>query len=150
VALGVAVPLTVLGLTSCVLTGWDSYGLWVLSDQIIYWFGIVMSLAWVSIVMLACRNGCRSWFGRSLAAVGRLALTNYLLQSLLGTFIFYGHGLGLYGTVDRTGQFAVAAGIWALQLLASPLWLRYFRYGPAEWLWRSLAYGRPPRVMMGS
>ena len=142
-ALGIAVPLTVLGLTACVLTDWDQFGLWFLSGQVIYWFGIAMSLAWVSIVMLACRNGCRSWLGRSLAAVGRLALTNYLLQSLLCTFLFYGHGLGLYGSVDRTGQVAVVAGIWLLQLIVSPLWLRYFRYGPAEWLWRSLTYGRP-------
>jgi uncharacterized protein len=147
-ALGIAVPLTVLGLAACALTDWDNFWLRFLSNQIIYWFGIVMSLAWISIAMLACRNGCRSWLGRSLGAVGRLALTNYLLQSLLCTFVFYGHGLGLYGSVDRTGQVAVAAGIWSLQLIASPLWLRYFRYGPAEWLWRSLAYGRTGSVMM--
>ena len=147
-ALGIAVPLTVLGLTACALTGWDNDWLSFLSDQIIYWFGIVMSLAWISIVMLACRGGCRSWLGRSLAAVGRMALTNYLLQSLLCTFLFYGHGLGLYGSVDRTGQIAVVAGIWSLQLIVSPLWLRHFRYGPAEWLWRSLAYGRPQSIMI--
>jgi len=147
-SLGVAVPLTVLGLTACVLTDWDHYGFWFLSDQIIYWFGIVMSLAWISIVMLACREGCRSWVGRSLAAVGRLALTNYLLQSLTCTLVFYGHGLGLYGSVERTGQVAIVAGLWAFQLIVSPLWLRYFRFGPAEWLWRSLAYGRPQSFMI--
>jgi len=148
VALAIAVPVTALGLTGCVVTDWDNFWLWFLSDQIIYWFGIVMSLAYVSIVMLACREGCRSWLGRSLAAVGRLALTNYLLQSLLCTFLFYGHGLGLYGSVERTGQVAVVAGVWLLQLFVSPLWLRRFRYGPAEWLWRSLAYGRPHSLML--
>jgi uncharacterized protein len=148
-SLGIAVPLTVLGLIACAVTDWDHLGLWFLSDQIIYWFGIVMSLAWISFVMLACREGCGSWIGRSLAAVGRLALTNYLMQSLICTGLFYGHGLGLYGSVERTGQVAVVAGIWTFQLVVSPMWLRYFRYGPAEWLWRSLSYGRPQSFMIG-
>lgn len=143
VSLGIAVPVTVLGLTACALTDWDHFGFWFLADQIIYWFGIVMSLAWISFVMLACRGGCRSRFGRSLAAVGRLALTNYLAQSLICTFLFYGHGLGLYGSVERAGQLAIVAGIWTVQLVVSPIWLRYFSYGPAEWLWRTLTYGRP-------
>ena len=143
VSLGIAVPVTALGLTACALTDWDHFGFWFLADQIIYWFGIVMSLAWISFVMLACRGGCRSWFGRSLAAVGRLALTNYLAQSLICTFLFYGHGLGLYGSVERAGQLAIVAGIWTVQLVVSPIWLRYFSYGPAEWLWRTLTYGRP-------
>ena len=77
-----------------------------------------------------------------LAAVGRLALTNYLLQSLIGTFVFYGHGLGLYGRLERTEQIGVVVTVWALQLIASPLWLRVFRFGPLEWIWRSLTYGK--------
>jgi uncharacterized protein len=149
VALAIAVPVTALGLTGCVVTNWDNFWLWFLSDQIIYWFGIVMSLGWISIVMLACRRGCRSWLGHSLAAVGRLALTNYLLQSLLCTFLFYGHGLGLYGSVERTGQVAIVAGVWLLQLIISPLWLQYFRFGPAEWVWRILTYGYRQSVILG-
>jgi uncharacterized protein len=148
VALAIAVPVTALGLTGCVVTNWDNFWLWFLSDQIIYWFGIVMSLAWISIVMLACRQGCRSWLGRSLAAVGRLALTNYLIQSLLCTFLFYGHGLGLYGSVERTGQVAIVAGVWLLQLTISPVWLHYFRFGPAEWVWRTLTYGYRQSVIL--
>jgi uncharacterized protein len=82
------------------------------------------------------------------SAVGRTALTNYLLQTLIATTIFYGHGLGWFGSVERTAQLAIVFAIWALQLVVSPIWLRYFRFGPAEWAWRSLTYWRrqPLRV----
>ena len=78
---------------------------------------------------------------RPFAAVGRTALSNYLLQTVLCTTLFNGHGLGWFGSVDRVGQVGVVAAVWAVQLVASPLWLRRFRYGPAEWAWRSLTYG---------
>ena len=69
-----------------------------------------------------------------------MALTNYLLHSLICTTIFYGRGFGLYGHVERVGQFGIVLLIWAFQLGISPLWLKHFRFGPAEWLWRTLAY----------
>ena len=99
-------------------------------------------MALLGIIMLLCHAGCRSWLGRALAAVGRMALSNYLLHSLLCTSIFYGFGLGLYGSVERTGQMGIVVSIWVLQLLISPLWLRHFRFGPAEWVWRTLSYGK--------
>jgi uncharacterized protein len=71
-----------------------------------------------------------------------MALSNYLLHTLIATTIFYGHGFGLFGSVDRTGQVIIVFAIWAFQLVWSPIWLRYFRFGPAEWLWRSLTYWR--------
>ena len=76
------------------------------------------------------------------AAVGRTALSNCLLQSILFTFILYGHGFGLFGQIERTGQFLIVLAIWAFQLIISPIWLRYYRFGPVEWLWWSLTYGR--------
>jgi uncharacterized protein len=76
----------------------------------------------------------------SLAAVGRTALSNYLLQSLLCTTLFYGHGFGLFGKVPRVGQLGIVLAIWALQLLVSPLWLHYFAFGPMEWIWRCATY----------
>jgi uncharacterized protein len=148
VALFVALPITALGLAACVTTEWKNFPLRFLSDQIIYWVGIVMSLGWTGLVMLGCRDRCRFWPCRSLAAVGRMALTNYLMQSVVCTFVFYGHGLGLYGSVERTGQIGIVVGLWILQLIGSSLWLRYFRFGPAEWFWRILTYGelQPIRV----
>jgi uncharacterized protein len=72
-----------------------------------------------------------------------MALTNYLMQSVLCTWVFYGHGLGLIGRLSRVEQMGVVAVVWAVQLALSPWWLWHFRFGPAEWLWRSLTYGRP-------
>jgi uncharacterized protein len=79
---------------------------------------------------------------RWLAAVGRMALTTYLTQSVVGVLIFYGYGLGLYGRVPYTPMFFLAITVFALQIAASVWWLRHFEFGPVEWLWRSLTYGR--------
>lgn len=142
VGLLVALPVTVFTFWLSYTTGWEDFWTQRISLQVIDWVGIVESLGWLSIVMLICNAGCRSWLGQSLAAVGRTSLSNYLLQSLICTFIFYGFGLGLYGSVARVGQMGIVMGIWMLQLLVSSLWLQHFRFGPAEWLWRSLSYGR--------
>mgnify|MGYP000052492952 CR=1 FL=1 len=83
-----------------------------------------------------------------LAAVGRLALSNYLLQSLVCTTIFYSYGLGLFGKVGPALGLALTVLIFALQILLSVWWLGRFQFGPMEWLWRSLTYGKrqPLRV----
>lgn len=79
---------------------------------------------------------------RPLAAVGQMAFTNYLTQSLIMTTIFYGGRGGLMGTVDRPELALIVLGVWTLQLVWSPLWLSRFAFGPFEWVWRSLTYGR--------
>ncbi len=113
--------------------------------QFNYWPSIVVGLGYVGLVMLACTTAALRPGTRPFAAVGQTALTNYLLQTVICTTIFYGHGLGLYGAVDRVEQLAIVLGVWAVQLVASPLWLRRYRFGPVEWVWRSLTYGeRPP------
>ncbi len=71
---------------------------------------------------------------------GRMALTNYLTQSLICTTIFYGYGLGFFGKVGPRWLLPMAVGIYALQLLWSTPWLKRFQFGPAEWLWRTLTY----------
>lgn len=76
------------------------------------------------------------------APVGRMALTNYLGQSLICVFLFYGLGLGWYGSVGPTAALAVTPGVFVAQAIASAWWLRRFGFGPAEWAWRSLTYGR--------
>ena len=143
-AVAVGLPLQAYGIALDFARGWAVWSFF-LGAQFIYWPGIAVSLGYVGVVMLACRTAARRRLSRPLAAVGRTALTNYLLQTLLCTTIFYGHGLGWFGSVDRVGQLGVAAAVWAAQLVASPLWLRRFRFGPAEWAWRWLTYGvRPP------
>lgn len=75
-----------------------------------------------------------------LAPAGRMALTNYLLQSVVGTLVFYGYGFGYFEQVPRAWQFVFALAFFVLQVLASHWWLRRFRFGPMEWLWRTLTY----------
>jgi uncharacterized protein len=96
----------------------------------------------IGAVMLVCKSGALPSLTRRLAAVGRMALSNYLFDSLFFTTLFYGYGLDYYGAISRPLLYALVLVIWALQLLISPLWLEYFRFGPAEWLWRSLTYGK--------
>ena len=69
---------------------------------------------------------------------------------MICTLIFYGDGLGLIGKVERKGQFAIVVAIWLLQLAVSPVWLRHFRFGPLEWLWRSLTYRRWEPMRLGT
>ncbi len=78
------------------------------------------------------------WFSYAFQAIGRTALSNYILQSLICAFIFYGHGLGLYVHLDRLQQLLLLPCIWITQILLSILWLKYFRQGPLEWAWRYL------------
>jgi uncharacterized protein len=94
----------------------------------------------IGLVMLVYQAGAVPWLTRRLAAVGRMALTNYLMTSIVCTTIFYGYGFDLFATLHRPMLYLVVLAIWTVQLLISPIWLRIFRYGPFEWLWRSLTY----------
>ena len=138
-AVAVGLPLQAYGLSLDFERGWPLWSFFI-GAQFNYWPSIAVSLGYVGLVMLACRTPALRRLTRPFTAVGKTALTNYLLQSVLCTTLFYGHGLGWFGSVDRLGQVGLVAGVWAVQLLASPLWLRRFRFGPAEWAWRSLAY----------
>ena len=73
-----------------------------------------------------------------------MALTNYLKQSVIGTLVFYGYGLGLWGQVPRSGQVIGVVVVFLLQVLASRWWLERFRYGPLEWAWRAFTYWQVP------
>ena len=95
---------------------------------------VLLSLGYLSVVMLSWER----W--QILAPVGRMALTNYLLQSLVWTWLFYGHGLGLWGELARWTHPLVVLAFFAMQIAFSHWWMGRFRFGPAEWLWRSLTY----------
>lgn len=94
-----------------------------------------------AIVLLAQVDAWRKRFA-PLAAVGRMALSNYLLQSVVCTTIFYSYGLGLYGQVGPAVGVALTVAIFVIQVALSGWWLRRFRFGPLEWVWRSLTYGK--------
>jgi uncharacterized protein len=106
-------------------------------------FAPLATVAYASLLILALRAGARP-LAAVLAPVGRLALTQYLTQSLVMTALFYGgRGPGLYGRLDHAELWPIVAAIWLAQIAVSPLWLSAFAYGPFEWVWRSLTLGRP-------
>jgi uncharacterized protein len=109
--------------------------------QINFLGSVLVALGHVAIVMMICKAGWLPWLTRRLASVGRMALTNDLMHSLLCTTFFNGYGFGFYGAFDRVQLYGIVAGVWTLQLWYSPPWLRYFHFGPVEWLWKSLTYG---------
>ena len=144
-ALVAGIPVEAYGVALDFEFGWALDWSLLQGRQFNYWPSIAVGLGYVGLVMLACRTAALRAAARPFAAVGRTALSNYLLQTVICTTIFYGHGLGLYGSVDRLGQLGIVIGVWAVQLIVSPLWLRRYRFGPAEWVWRTLTYGtRPP------
>ena len=101
---------------------------------------VLVALGHVGALMLIYKAGRLTWLTSRLAAVGRMALTNYLTHSIVCTTLFYGYGFGSFGHVNRTGLAGIVLVIWIVQMLVSPIWLERFRFGPAEWLWRSLTY----------
>lgn len=115
-------------------------------QQFNYWGSIPLAGAYIGLVMLWSTWRPEGIATRWLAAVGRTAFSNYIFQTVVATSIFYGHGLGLFGSVSRVEALGIAVAIWAVQVPLSVLWLRYFRYGPLEWLWRALTYRTLPTI----
>jgi uncharacterized protein len=92
------------------------------------------------LIMTVYKTGLFNWLFNLLRPVGQMAFTNYLMQSVVCGLIFYGFGFGLFGKLQRYEIYFVVGGVWLFQIIASNIWLRYFRFGPMEWLWRSLTY----------
>ncbi len=102
---------------------------------------VAMSMGWLGLIMLFCQGEIWSGLKNRLAAVGRMALSNYLLHSLICLVLFTGAGFGLIGVFERWELYVIVLLIWMVQLALSPWWLKRYSFGPAEWLWRSLTYG---------
>jgi uncharacterized protein len=96
-------------------------------------------IGYIGLVMLLVNKKFMSFLFQK---TGRLAFTNYILETAIFTTVFYGHGFGFYGKMDRFNQFILVVVTWIIIITFSRLWLKYFRYGPLEWVWRSLTYGR--------
>lgn len=103
-----------------------------------YWGSLCISVAYISGIILWVKSEKGTFLRERFASVGRMALSNYLLQTLICTSIFYGFGLGLFGQVSRIEQVIIVLTVWVFQMIISPIWLRHFQFGPMEWLWRSL------------
>jgi len=106
-----------------------------------YQFGrIPVSMGHIAFIMIFCKIPIMNWLKIRLAAVGKMALTNYILHSVFAMFIFTGVGFGLFGKLQRHELMYVVFAIWTFQLIASPIWLKYYQFGPLEWIWRNLTY----------
>lgn len=101
---------------------------------------VAVALGYTALVMLASKGRSGAGLIGVMAAVGRMAFTSYIFMTLLGTFLFYGHGLGLFGSVERKFQILIVTAIWIPVLLLSHFWLKRFPFGPLELIWRRLTY----------
>jgi uncharacterized protein len=110
---------------------------------------LAVALGHIGLVMLLYKAGRFAWLMRRLAAVGQTALSNYFLDSIVCCLLFNGYGLGWFGSLERYQLLGVVFSIWTVQLLISPIWLHFFRFGPMEWLWRSLTYLKPQPFLQG-
>ncbi|MEO5890850.1 MAG: DUF418 domain-containing protein [Ferruginibacter sp.] len=98
------------------------------------------SLGIFGLIMLLHKSGWFGWLFRLMKPVGQMAFTNYLMQSLICAVYFYGFGFGMFGKLQRYEIYYVVAAIWVVEIIWSHAWLHYFRFGPLEWVWRSLTY----------
>ena len=109
---------------------------------------VAVALGDIGLVMLICKFGVLSWWRNCLAAVGRMALSNYVAQTLICNTIFI--GFGLYGQLRFHELYYVVGAVWIALLIVSSWWLSRFRYGPLEWVWRRLTYGQPVAMKKGT
>jgi uncharacterized protein len=98
------------------------------------------ALGHIGLIMLLYKYRVFNGLLTMLARVGQMAFTNYLSQSIICVLIFYGFGFGYFGKLERYQIYIVVGGIWLFQLVFSTIWLKYFLFGPFEWVWRSLTY----------
>jgi len=136
--------LTIWGVYINFKTSWIMDYSMFIGNQFNYAGSVGVALGYIGLVMLICKSGFFPGVLNALSAVGRMAFTNYILMSLICTFIFYGHGFGLYGYLERSMQILVVFAVWVVIVAISVFWLKKYRYGPLEWLWRWLTYMKKP------
>lgn len=145
--IGLGLPLNYLETATYISSGFE-----------VYWAGgfrpsydvsrLSLAVGYIGVIMLICKHALFPWLRAALAAVGQLALTNYLAQSIICNFIFMGFGLGLFGELQRYQAYLVVFAVWIFQIIFSLIWLRFYRFGPAEWLWRSLTYKQKQPLLL--
>lgn len=94
----------------------------------------------IALIMLFIKSGWLNFLQQAFKAAGQMAFSNYIGQTIICNFIFLGYGFALYGKLQRYELYYVVLGVWIFQLIFSSIWLHFFRFGPLEWLWRSLTY----------
>ena len=108
--------------------------------------GLLLAIGYAAAAFAALNTPTGSRLLGWAAPLGRMAFTNYLMQSIIFSWIFFGYGLGLFGRVSVVTALAIGTGAYVVLVVLSGWWLRYYRFGPVEWLWRSLMYGTAQRL----
>jgi uncharacterized protein len=108
-----------------------------------------MTLGHAALILLLCKYGVWPALRARLAAVGKTALSNYIAHSVIYGLVFYGYGFNLFDKLQRYQLYYVVLGTWIFSLVWSPIWLKYFRFGPLEWVWRSLTYWKRQPMRVG-
>ena len=145
--LPIGLTLIIIGVIKNFNADWNWKYSMFLGSQFNYWGSLFLSIGYMSIFMIIINSNILYFLKNRLAAVGRMALTNYISQSLICVTLFFGIGFGLFGQIDRWMQVIIVLLIWILQLIWSKPWLEKFRFGPLEWLWRSFTYGKKQKMI---
>jgi uncharacterized protein len=127
--------------TATVMLSWRRFAFHALD-----WATEASGLAYAALLLLVFQTARGARLLAPLAATGRMALTTYLTQSVVCTTLFYSYGFKLMGRVGYTGMFTITVALFAAQMAVSVWWLKRYRFGPVEWLWRTLTYGRAPTM----
>lgn len=147
---GIGIPVAVAGVVFNQTTGWEMETAFYLGALFNHIAAPFITLAWVCALLIVLKSGHAAGVLSRFRAIGRTALSSYILTSLLCTTVFYGHGLGWFGQADRIDQLMVMFAVWAVLLIVAPAWLARFNMGPLEWLWRWGAKGIRPAFRVGA
>ncbi|MEG3191937.1 DUF418 domain-containing protein [Lysobacter sp. D1-1-M9] len=151
VALPVGLAMTLVSFRLLPVDTFDRMDLpWAVAKDLHLLGGVLMGLGYLAWVLRALDAAVLATGLRLLAPAGRMALSNYLLQSIVCTLVFSGYGLGYFEQLSRAWQVPFALVFFALQVVLSHWWLARFRHGPAEWAWRSFTYLRTPPLRIGA
>ena len=141
IGLGAGLPLSYIFLQPDIVNKFNHFA--IVKQQVFNFYEIqrlVHSIGIFGLIMLMYKSGWFKWLFALMRPVGRMAFSNYLLQSIICGLIFYGIGFGMFGKLQRYELYYVVISVWVFEIILSHLWMRYFSFGPFEWLWRSLTY----------
>ena len=137
---GIGLPLSMIGLFYTYQFDWDWKYIQFLGRSPNNIATPLIAFGYIGIIMLWIRKGSFINLQEKLRTIGKTALTAYLIQTVISTFIFYGIGLSLFGYVNRAYQLVIMFLIWYVLLKLCPMWVRKYHYGPVEWIWRMLTH----------
>ena len=148
IGIGVGAIISHWGVQEMAQNEWNAIHYFKYGYQYNYFSSIFTSLGYIGLIILLYQVKFLQFLMKGFEAVGRLAFTNYLCQSVICSIIFYSYGFGLFGEYTRFELLFWMLGIWIFQMTSSYIWLRYYRMGPLEWLWRYLTYKERPQLAL--